>query len=54
MVRLARKTKHENGILGIPMLILRYRSAIETIKKVINFYDSDEIKRLFIRKKENK
>ena len=35
------------------MLICRCGLAIETIKKVINFYGSDEVSRLYPREKEN-
>lgn len=43
LVKLARETKHENGIKGMPMPIHRQELVIEIIEKVINFYESDEI-----------
>ena len=51
-MRLAREKKHENGILGIPMSIHRHGLAIETIKKFINFQESDKISRSYLGKKD--
>ena len=43
LMRLTREAKPENWIHGIPIPIDRYELVTETIKKVINFYESDEI-----------